>query len=144
MIDYGDMLRLVMRPDRNRREVEQMFSRCVFNVVFNNRDDHLRNFAFRMQRDGEWRLSPAFDLTFSEGFGGQHWNSVMTKGAQITRDDLLSVAQMGGLKTAAAKRAISQVLDSLPSWSRLSKSLPMTRETRRKVHERVLANARRC
>lgn len=144
MIDYGDMLRLVMRLTRDRREVEQMFSRCVFNVVFNNRDDHLRNFAFRMQRDGEWKLSPAFDLTFSEGFGGQHWNSVMTKGAQITRDDLLSVAQMGGLKAAAAKRAISQVLDSLSSWSRLSKNLPMTRETRRKVHERVLANARRC
>lgn len=44
---------------------EQIYRRMVFNVVFRNLDDHVKNFAFLMDREGEWRLAPAFDLTFS-------------------------------------------------------------------------------
>jgi len=58
-------------------QVELAFKRCVFNVVFNNRDDPAKNFSFRMKESMEWRLSPCYDLTFNSGPGGHHQTSVM-------------------------------------------------------------------
>ena len=36
----------------------------VFNVVAANNDDHSKNFSFLMNRNGEWHLSPAYDVTY--------------------------------------------------------------------------------
>ena len=37
----------------------------VFNVVAVNQDDHVKNVSFIMDRNGKWKLSPAYDITFS-------------------------------------------------------------------------------
>jgi serine/threonine-protein kinase HipA len=42
----------------------------VFNVLAHNRDDHSKNFSYLMDKDGQWKLSPAYDLTFSSGSRG--------------------------------------------------------------------------
>jgi serine/threonine-protein kinase HipA len=144
MADYRELLRMVMLLTRDRREVEQMFLRCVFNVVYNNRDDHLKNFAFRMERMGEWKLSPAFDLTFSEGHGGEHWNTVMSKGKNITREDLLALGKAGGLTPAVVDRLIEQVLQSVPSWPRLARRFPIGKETQTLIQKKVTGNAQLC
>lgn len=45
-----------------------------------NRDDHSRNFAFLMDEQGNWRPSPAYDLTWSQGPGGEHTMLVTGEG----------------------------------------------------------------
>ena len=66
---YEELLRVVSALTRDQREIDEMFKRAVFNVLFANRDDHVRNHAFIMQPTGEWQLSPAYDLTPSPSIG---------------------------------------------------------------------------
>ncbi len=66
-MDYIELLKVVRLMTRDYREVEQMFRRMVFNARVMNRDDHLKNHAFLMDASGEWRLAPAYDVSFSLG-----------------------------------------------------------------------------
>ena len=75
-----------------------MFRRACFNVFAHNRDDHTRNFAFLMTERGEWRPSPAYDLTFSPGPGGEHSMLVGREGANPAEKDLLELAKSVDLK----------------------------------------------
>src|SRR3990167_6613420 len=61
-LDYLDLLQLTESLTRDHRDVEQLFRQAVFNVLSHNRDDHLKNFSFIMNAQGEWHLSPAYDL----------------------------------------------------------------------------------
>ncbi|MCB4235424.1 type II toxin-antitoxin system HipA family toxin [Kaistella anthropi] len=65
--DYEDLLALTNVLTKDIREVEKMFRLAVFNVMAHNRDDHAKNFSFLMNEFGEWKLSPYYDLTFSNG-----------------------------------------------------------------------------
>ena len=47
------------------KEIEQFYSRMVFNCLAVNQDDHVKNISFLMNRSGEWSLAPAYDITFS-------------------------------------------------------------------------------
>ena len=69
-LDYQDLLTLTFTLTRDIREVEKMYRLAVFNVLSHNRDDHAKNFSFLMDAKGEWRLSGAYDPTFSAGPGG--------------------------------------------------------------------------
>ncbi len=71
-LDYDGFLRATLSITRDMRDVEQAFRRMVFNVLAHNRDDHVCQHAYLMDDKGEWRLAPAFDLTFSHGPGGEH------------------------------------------------------------------------
>ena len=66
-LDYEDLITLTGVLTKDVREIEKMFRLAVFNVFSHNRDDHSKNFSFLMDHMGEWKLSPAYDLTFSSG-----------------------------------------------------------------------------
>jgi len=120
----------VMRGLRlTQPEMEQAYRRMVFNVIGCNQDDHTKNFAFLMDTDGVWRLSPAYDMSYAvgTGFTRQHQMSVNGKRLHITRNDMLAVASEAGIKTAKANEIIDQTLevigrfgeyvgDSIPDW----------------------------
>lgn len=108
--DYTAFLRATRFLTRDEREVEKAFARAVFNVLFHNRDDHPKNFAWRLGRDRRWRVAPAFDLTFSEGPMGQHHLDVCGEGAAIERAHLLRLAQEGGVSVKWAQACIEQML----------------------------------
>ena len=90
--------------------MDKAFERAVFNVVFNNRDDHAKNFSYRLGRDRSWRLAPAYDLTFNEGLGGEHQMDVCGEGRHITRKHLLKLAKQGGVDTGFAQAVIDRTL----------------------------------
>lgn len=48
-----------------QQDIDEIFRRTVFNHVFKNHDDHLKNHEFLMDEDKSWRLSPAFDVTYN-------------------------------------------------------------------------------
>ena len=63
-----------------------------FNVFSHNLDDHSKNFSFLYNSDKKcWELSPAYDLTYSNTYFGEHTTSVNGKGIDISIDDLLQV-----------------------------------------------------
>jgi serine/threonine-protein kinase HipA len=117
---YGyEQALMIMRKMRiSRKEQLELYRRMVFNVIARNQDDHTKNIAFLMDQKGEWSLSPAFDMTYSYNPGGewthQHQMSINNKRDQITREDLLAVAQVSDLKHAS--KIIDEVKAAVQNW----------------------------
>ncbi|MEM7081264.1 MAG: type II toxin-antitoxin system HipA family toxin [Pseudomonadota bacterium] len=101
-------------------DVEQQFRRAVFNVLARNHDDHVKNIAYLMDKVGDWRLSPAFDVTYSWNPSGawtsRHQMSINGKRDHFVKDDLIELARLGGIKAARAKHIIGQVNQSVAEW----------------------------
>jgi len=92
VLDYVNFLRATQMCTNDVREKALAFERAVFNVAFNNRDDHPKNFAYVMSPSGAWQLAPAYDVTFCEGPGGYHQMDVMGEALEIDRDAMLRLA----------------------------------------------------
>lgn len=79
-VDYTNLLALTGYLTQNPGQVEEMFRRMVMNIVAVNKDDHAKNFSFQYL-DGQWRLAPAYDITYSpKGSNGEHATSVFYDG----------------------------------------------------------------
>jgi len=128
-LDYETVLLATQRITGDRREVVKAFDRCVVNVLLHNRDDHSRNFAYRMDRQGLWKLSPAFDVTCSQGPGGEHATSVAGQGKAITREHLLKVAKSGGLEVRQANNCIDHWLGVVRGLADHVGDLPIRQST---------------
>jgi len=115
-LDYTDLLKVARLLTRDAAHVEQAYRRMVFNVLAGNRDDHAKNHAFTMGLDGMWRLSPAYDLTPSEGLGGQHNLAVAGEGRAPGPVQFAGVAARASLGRATAVRIEGAVRDALRRW----------------------------
>lgn len=128
-LDYETVLLATARITGDCRETLKAFNRCVFNVLAHNRDDHAKNFAFRMDAQGRWKLAPAFDLSFSHGPGGQHSTSVAGEGAAPGRPHLMQVARRGGLKEKDALACMSHWQEALQPKPAMLEDFPIRRAT---------------
>jgi len=115
-LDYIELLKVVRLMTRDYRAVEEMFRRMVFNVRSLNRDDHLKNHAFLMDRTGEWRLAPAYDLSFSTGPGGEHTLLVAGEGRRPGRTQFDAVAAKAGIKPKRATEIVAEVDAAVKGW----------------------------
>ena len=106
-LDYLELLKLCHILTRNMEEVYALFRLMAFNVAIKNRDDHAKNFSFQLI-DGEWKLSPAYDLLPSSGFNGFHTTTVNNSG-EPTVEDMLAVAEKTGLNMQKAKEIIQEI-----------------------------------
>lgn len=93
VLDYVSFLRATQICTNDVREMSRAFKRALFNVAFNNRDDHPKNFAYIMSPEGQWRLAPAYDVTFCEGPRGYHQMDVMGEALTISREHMLRLAE---------------------------------------------------
>lgn len=141
--DYTTFLRATRLLTRDEREVEKAYACAVFNVLFQNRDDHPRNFAWRLGRDRRWRLAPAFDLTFSEGPMGQHHMDVCGEGRAVERGHLLRLASEGGVPMKAAQSAIDRMLAQTASFAQRAAAFPIRRATVQRMKAAIQACCRR-
>ncbi len=98
-LDYHSLMKLTRILTReNKQDVENMFRRACFNVFAHNRDDHAKNFSFLYnEKEDGWRLSPAYDLTYSNTYFGEHTTSVDGNGKNPGEKELLSVGLRAGL-----------------------------------------------
>jgi len=110
-LDYETLLKATMAVTRRADDLLQAFRMAAFNVVFHNRDDHSKNFSFLMDPHGNWRLSPAYDLTYNRGPGGEHSTSILGEGRSPTRAHLLRLADVAGIQRQKAREVVEQVED---------------------------------
>ena len=106
-LDYESLLKLTHILTKNMEEVYAFFRLMVFNVAIKNRDDHAKNFSFQLI-NGEWKLSPAYDLLPSDGFNGFHTTTVNNNG-EPTVDDLVIVAEKVGLNKQRSNQIIEEI-----------------------------------
>lgn len=65
-LGYDDLFRTAIALGA-KKDIPQLFKQMIFNYMFVNQDDHSKNFSFMMGESGEWRATPAYDLTFAKG-----------------------------------------------------------------------------
>jgi serine/threonine-protein kinase HipA len=128
-IDYETLLDAVRGATRDERAVLQMYRRMVFNVLAVNRDDHTKQHALLLDRDGAWRLSPAYDLTLASGPGNEHYLTVNGRGRDVTRRDLLAVADAQSISPRRASAIIDEVATAVKELSSIASDFGVTRAT---------------
>jgi len=143
-IDYQHILRTTQMFTNDVTQVELAFKRCVFNVIFNNRDDHAKNFSLRMNEAMEWELSPAYDLTYNAGPSGYHQTSVMGEPLDPGRSHLLALAKSCGIGKSAASEIIDKMLDDAKAFSYALLNSSISRVTAATIGAAVEKNMARC
>jgi serine/threonine-protein kinase HipA len=136
-VDYTTFLRATRMLTRDEREVQKAFERAVFNVLFHNRDDHPKNLAFRMDAQRHWKLAPCFDLTYSQGPGGEHQMDVCGEGLNIQRSHLMQLAQNGGLDQRWALQRLDGMLDVVDQWRELVSGFDIRQRTAQAILQSV-------
>lgn len=101
-------------------DIEQQVRRTFFNIIARNHDDHVKNIAFLMNKQGQWRLSPAFDVAYSYNPSGawtsRHQMSINGKRDEFTPDDLISFAKNAGFKTAKTRSILKEIGGAVEKW----------------------------
>jgi serine/threonine-protein kinase HipA len=121
---YEEVFELMARLGLGVDQREQYYRRMLFNVVARNQDDHVKNTAFLMDRRGEWRLSPAYDVCWSYNPAGQwtsqHQMTIAGKRDGFTRDDLLTAARTGNIAERRARNCLDEVVAAAVEWERIA------------------------
>jgi serine/threonine-protein kinase HipA len=128
-IDYETLLGAVRGATRDDRAVRQMFRRMVFNVLAVNRDDHAKQHTLLLDRDGVWRLSPAYDLTFASGPGNEHYLSVNGRGRDVRRRDLLAVGDAQSISARHASAIVDEVVVAIEQLPLIASDFGVTSAT---------------
>jgi serine/threonine-protein kinase HipA len=120
-LDYEDLIALTSALTKDAREIEKLYQLAVFNVLAHNRDDHSKNFSFLMDAKGEWKLSPAYDLTFSSGPRGEQSTMVIGEGKNPTINHLIKLGNEAKLSKNRIAEIIDQTQAALANWKTLAK-----------------------
>jgi serine/threonine-protein kinase HipA len=136
-LDYRDLAALTLHLTRDMREVGRLVRLAVFNVLAHNRDDHAKNFSFLMDANGNWSLSPAYDLTFSSGPGGQQSMMVMGEGLAVTERHLIDLGVEAGLERRDVEIMIDQTNQALSRWSELASEYGVRHQTAKFIQQRL-------
>lgn len=139
-VSYQTLLRAARLFTHSEREVEKAFERCVFNVVFHNRDDHAKNFSFRMDHACSWKLAPCYDLSYSEGPGGEHQMDVEGEGRAPGRPHLMRLAASNSLDAAWAAATIDRFAAVAGEFRTICKDYAIRPATRQQMARAIEAN----
>ncbi len=120
-LDYNILMKLTLQLTNDYTQIEALYRQMCFNVFAHNRDDHSKNFTF-IYDDVEqlWKLSPAYDLTYSSSLRGEHATTVNGNGSNPTSKDILEVAKKIGMKERVAQEIMDEVRTLVDDYSLLN------------------------
>jgi serine/threonine-protein kinase HipA len=125
-LDYDDLLGLTLHLTKDVNEQHKMFRLAVFNLLTHNRDDHAKNFSFILDDRNNWMLSPAYDLTFSFGPGGEHSTTYLGIGKEPSFIELEKLAKKHSIKDA--KQIIDEVKSVVSNFKNYAKDVDMSKD----------------
>ena len=119
----------------SKAELIQQYRRMIFNVIARNQDDHTKNIAFLMDQQGKWKMSPAFDVTYSHNPQGkwtnQHQMTINGKRDHFTLNDFISVAE--SINIPKVSDIIMDVHEAIEKWSSFAKEAGINKKTREDI-----------
>lgn len=123
-------------------QAEEMFLRLVFNVIVRSQDDHTKNISFLMNKQGNWKLSPAYDLCFAYNPNGSwtntHQMSINGKFDNISRQDLISFANSNNIKKPT--EIIDKVCDKTAQWPQIARNCGVPQSMINSINPYLLLN----
>ncbi|MCB1931210.1 MAG: type II toxin-antitoxin system HipA family toxin [Candidatus Accumulibacter sp.] len=119
--------------------LEEQFRRMAFNIVARNQDDHVKNIAFLMDKQGRWSLAPAFDVTYSYNPSGAwtsaHQMTLNGKRDGFTLEDFETCARSALMKRGRAGTIIEEVRAAVLRWPEFAAAAGLADEWREKIRE---------
>ena len=130
---YDLFLRATQAITRHADDLHAAFRRMVFNVLASNRDDHTRQHSYLMDPAGQWRLAPAYDLTYSAGPGGEHYLDVEGEGKSPTRDHVRALGRRHSLPDRLIHAIIDEVRAAVVEWPRFADEAGVSKASRAEI-----------
>ncbi len=129
--NYDDLFAVIRRLNLPYEDSRQQYLRMVFNVIARNVDDHTKNFSFCMTTNGVWRLSPAYDLTYSvdlsaPSYINRHSMAINGKKENLRREDLELIAQRNDI--LGYKALIETVKDAVGKFRKYAEMLDVDKQ----------------
>ncbi|MGP1570184.1 MAG: type II toxin-antitoxin system HipA family toxin [Eubacteriales bacterium] len=113
-LDYNTLMQLTMKLTGDFSEVEKMYKLMCFNVFAHNRDDHSKNFSFLFDMKKKlWKLTPAYDLTYSKSIGGEHATTVNDNGKNPDISHILEVAKKAKMNLSKAETIAKKIYETV-------------------------------
>ena len=139
---YDELLRLTRYLTGSQQAVNEQFKRMIFNIVGRNQDDHAKNFAFMMYKNGIWNLSPAYDITYSNGTGytKNHQLSLNGKTNDFTLNDILQLAKKHSIKENIAKEYLEQIVEVFSKFKNKAKEIDVNEQTYHRIYNELRLN----
>ncbi|MDD3334639.1 MAG: type II toxin-antitoxin system HipA family toxin [Eubacteriales bacterium] len=113
-MDYHTLMKLTRILSRsNEADLRQMYRVMCFNVFTHNRDDHAKNFSWIYDPQLDcWHPSPAYDLTWSTTYFGEHTTTVDGNGKDPGMNELLAVGKVAGVAPKDCRRMADEVKET--------------------------------
>ena len=122
--------------------IEQQFRRMVFNLAARNQDDHVKNIAFLMDKEGRWSLSPAFDVTYSFNPAGEwtasHQMTMNGKRDHFTMDDFRACARSASMKRGRVETIVAEVQDTVSKWRSFADAAGVPESVRERIQQTLI------
>lgn len=119
--------------------LEEQFRRMAFNIVARNQDDHVKNIAFLMDKQGAWTLSPAFDVNYRYnpvgGWTSSHQMTVNGKRDRFTREDLRACAKAANIKAGRCDSILHEVVTAVERWSEFAAEVRVDEAQAKSIRE---------
>lgn len=117
---YEQMARVMNEMNISQSEKEQMFKRIIFNDLSKNYDDHVKNFGFIMNKQGEWHISPAYDVSYVYNPNGkyakEHQMTMNNKSNNLRFEDFVLCAKQFNITEIKVKGMIEKISDAISKW----------------------------
>lgn len=136
---YENVFKVAVALKVPHKDLQQLFKRMVFNLIFKNVDDHLKNHSFIYNKeDNSWSLGPAYDLTYALNplltfKSTSRALSINAKRTDITLKDILTIAEEFAIKNP--KGIIEDVESVIPKWNNIATKLNIPENIIKKIHD---------
>ena len=135
---YEKLLTVCRKLHLPEVDCQEVFRRMVFNILANNTDDHNKNFTFIMNRQGTWRLSPAYDMNYIFDTGGylpykEHCLMICGKQRDISHEDIIAFAGDAGIR--APESIIRKVATAVASFRTIAEKNGVRKEWIGRIEE---------
>ena len=112
-LDYHTLMKLTAILSRsNEADLLQMYRRMCFNVFAHNRDDHAKNFTWIYDSHYDcWHPSPAYDLTWSTTYFGEHTTTVDGNGSNPGKKELIAVGKKAGISVQLCRQIADEICE---------------------------------
>lgn len=126
-LDYGHIMDCAFTLEKDFNAYAKVLRLATFNVLAHNRDDHSKNFSFLMDKNGNWKFAPAYDLTFSNSSFGFHSTTVAGESKNPTMEHLKELAKHFGIKNP--NPIFEEVRSSISEFNSLASTIGITKDS---------------
>ncbi|MGB3608444.1 type II toxin-antitoxin system HipA family toxin, partial [Psychroserpens sp.] len=138
---YENVFKVALGLEVPHKDLQQLFKRMMFNLIFRNVDDHLKNHSFIYNKDSDsWNLCPAYDLTFVLNplitfKSTSRALSINGKRIEITLKDVMMIAEEFAIKNP--KGIIDDVQALIPRWMEIASELEIPENITKSIQKEL-------